>query len=242
MSKNEKLSGFIDNVYNKDIMEVLKELPDKSIDCIYSDPDYNVGIKYNNVSYTTNFKDYINWCTSWSKESHRVLKENGNFFIINYPRNNAFLWTSYLDGAFAEVNEYVWIYHTNVGHSKRKFTTAHRSILHCTKSHDNKFYKRNVAEPYQNPTDKRIRKLLQSGKPGRMPYSWLEFNLVKNVGFTKTFHSCQIPEGLSKTLIRSSTRANDVVLILFGGSGSEIVTVQKHEATLHFCRNRQEIL
>jgi len=147
--------------------------------------------------------------------------------VINYPKNNAYLRTRYFDEAFYDVNEYVWVYNTNIGHSTQKFTTAHRSILHCTKSKDNKFYKDNVAVAYQNPTDKRIKKLVSQGKKGRMPYSWLYYDLVKNVGLTKTFHSCQIPEGLSKTLIASCTQPKDMVLILFGGSGSEIVECKK---------------
>ena len=80
-----------------------------------------------------------------------------------------------------------------------------------------------MAVEYENPTDKRIKKLIARGEPGRMPYSWLYYDLVKNVGITKTFHSCQIPEGLSGTLIKSSTKPRDVVLILFGGSGSEVI-------------------
>jgi site-specific DNA-methyltransferase (adenine-specific) len=210
-----------------DIMELLRKLPDNSIDLVYADPDYNVGIKYNNKSYTKSFSDYIEWCKSWSKESNRVLKEDGNFFIINYPKNNAYLRTQYLDNAFYDINEYVWIYNTNIGHSYRHFTTAHRSILHCTKSKNNKFYKENVAQEYKNPTDRRIKALLNSGKKGRMPYSWLYFDLVKNVNYTKTFHACQIPEDLSRTLIASCTKPGDVALILFGGSGSEVIECKK---------------
>ena len=48
--------------------------------------------------------------------------------------------------------DYVWVYNTNVGHTNRRFTTAHRSILHATKSRNNRFYKEQVAQPYQNPT------------------------------------------------------------------------------------------
>ncbi|MBF8267163.1 MAG: methylase domain protein [Dehalococcoidia bacterium] len=55
-----------------------------------------------------------------------------------------------------------------------------------------------------------------------MPYSWVYFNLVKNVSKQKTFHSCQIPEQLSELLIKASTEENDVVFIPFGGSGAEI--------------------
>jgi len=225
------IGSFEDRVFNEDVLELLQRLPDNSVDCIYADPDYNVGIKYNDVSYTKKFEDYISWCIAWSKESHRVLKEDGNFFIINYPKNNAYLRTRYLDEAFFNVNEYVWVYRTNIGHSKKHFTTAHRSILHCTKSKENKFYKENVAQPYENPTDRRIRKIISSGGAGRMPYSWLYYDLVKNVGINKTFHSCQIPEELSGTLIKSSTQPGDLVLILFGGSGSEIsqcIALKRH--------------
>ncbi len=227
MKSEGKLLRFIDQVYNGDVIDLLKEIPDNSVDCVYADPDYNVGRKYNNKSYTKSFQEYIDWCKSWAIESHRILKEDGNFFIINYPKNNAYLQTQYLDGAFYKVIEYVWVYNTNIGHSNRHFTTAHRSILHCTKSKKNKFYKENVALEYKNPTDKRIKALLRSGKKGRMPYSWLYFDLVKNVNMTKTFHSCQIPEGLSRTLIASCTKPGDVAMILFGGSGSEIVECMK---------------
>lgn len=57
---------------------------------------------------------------------------------------------------------------------------------------------------------------------GRMPYDWFYFDLVKNVSREKTFHVCQIPHGLSEMLIKSCTEPKDIVLILFGGSGSEI--------------------
>lgn len=221
------ITDFLDRVYNEDILDLLKRLPDNSIDCIYADPDYNAGVKYNRRSYSRPFEDYIAWCVLWSQECRRVLKEEGNFFIINYPKNNAHLRVNYLDKAFATVNEYVWVYNTNIGHSKHKFTTAHRSILHCTKSENNKFYRDNVAVEYKNPTDRRIMELLDQGKKGRMPYSWFYFDLVKNVSRSKTFHSCQIPEKLSRTLILSCTMPSDVVLVLFGGSGSEIVECKK---------------
>jgi DNA modification methylase len=55
-----------------------------------------------------------------------------------------------------------------------------------------------------------------------MPYDWLYFDLVKNVSREKTFHACQIPQRLAEMLILSCTMPKDVILILFGGSGSEI--------------------
>jgi site-specific DNA-methyltransferase (adenine-specific) len=219
--------NILNQIYNEDIITLLKRIPDNSIDMIYSDPDYNVGIKYNKNSYTKKFGEYINWYVGLAKESLRVLKGDGNMFFINYPKQNAFLWVNYLDNACYNVHEYVWIYNTNIGHSPKKFTTAHRTILHCTKTKNNKWFKNNVAEPYLNPTDKRILKNIAGGSKGRMPYSWLYYNLVKNVSKDKTFHACQIPLGLVEKLILASTRENDLVFIHFGGSGNEIFLTKK---------------
>lgn len=216
------INNYLNRVFLKDIFELLKELPDKSIDMIYGDPDYNVGIKYGDKSYTKNFDEYIEWYTGLAEESLRVLKNSGNMFLINYPKQNAYLRVKYLDKACYEVSDYVWIYNTNVGHTPKRFTTAHRSILHCRKTKDSNFYKDNVAVPYQNPTDKRIIYNIANGSKGRMPYDWLYFNLVKNVSPEKTFHACQIPQKLSELLIKSCTMPQDIVLVLFGGSGSEI--------------------
>lgn len=220
--QNVNLKKYLNKVFLKDITELLKELPDQCVDMVYGDPDYNVGIKYGDKSYTRTFDEYIEWYVELAKESLRVLKDTGNMFLINYPKQNAYLRVKYLDDACYENSEYVWVYNTNVGHSPNRFTTAHRSILHCRKTKDNKFYKENVAVPYKNPTDKRILNNLSNGSKGRMPYDWFYFDLVKNVSKEKTFHACQIPQKLSEMLIKSCTVPNDVVLILFGGSGSEI--------------------
>jgi len=209
-------------VFLKDIFDLLRELPDKSIDMIFGDPDYNVGVKYGEKSYTKSFNEYIEWYINLTKESLRVLKDTGNMFLINYPKQNAYLRVKCLDEVCYEVSEYVWLYNTNVGHTPKRFTTAHRSILHCRKTKGSVFYKDNVAVPYQNPTDRRIKMNMANGSKGRMPYDWQYFNLVKNVSKEKTIHACQIPQQLSELLIKSCTKPQDIVLVLFGGSGSEI--------------------
>jgi DNA modification methylase len=213
---------YLNKIFLKDVMELLKELPDECIDMVYGDPDYNVGIRYGDKSYTRNFDEYIEWYIELARQSLRVLKDTGNMFLMNYPKQNAYLRVKYLDGVCYEVSDYVWVYNTNVGHSPHRFTTAHRSILHCRKTSRSKFYKDNVAVPYKNPTDRRILQNLANGSKGRMPYDWLYFDLVKNVSKEKTFHACQIPQRLSEVLIKSCTVPKDIVLILFGGSGSEI--------------------
>lgn len=217
------MEKYRNKVFNKDVLKILKELPDNCIDMIYGDPDYNVGINYSGKKYKTKWDDYIKWYIELSSECLRVLKPTGNLFMMNYPKQNAHLRVNFLDEYAYDVQDYVWIYNTNVGHTPRRLTTAHRSILHATKSKDNSFYKDNIAQPYKNPTDKRILGRIAAGHSGRMPYSWFYYDLVKNVNKDKTFHSCQIPLPLVEMLIKSCTKEGDDCFILFGGSGSELI-------------------
>jgi len=231
--------NYRNKVLRQDVMEVLRALPGNSLDMIYGDPDYNVGVKYAGQSYTKKWDAYIAWYGALATECMRVLKPDGNAFFINYPKQNAYLRVQHLDRlaqmSGGDVRDYVWVYNSNVGHSPRRFTTAHRSILHATKSRHNRFYKSQVAQPYKNPDDRRIRERIANGHKGRMPYSWLQYQLVKNVSRDKTFHACQIPLRLVRLLMNASTRKGDSIFILFGGSGSEICLAQKLERQFLSC-------
>jgi len=217
----------INTVYLGDVMELMRQLPDRSVDMIYSDPDYNVGVRYNGRSYKRSFEDYIAWYIELARESLRVLKDDGNMFFINYPKQNAHLRVRFLDEACYTVHDYVWVYNSSIGHSPKHFTTAHRSILHCRKARDSKFFKDQVAQPYQNMKDKRIIQKIVQGSKGRMPYSWFYFDMVKNVSREKTAHPCQIPQKLAEMLILSCTQVGDLVLVHFGGSGSELLVCHR---------------
>jgi site-specific DNA-methyltransferase (adenine-specific) len=234
------IEEFRNKIFNCDVMDILKKLPDNSIDTIYGDPDYNVGINYAGNDYTKKWDEYIVWYIELVKESMRVLKPKGNLFMMNYPKQNAYLRVKYLDDASYDVQEYVWIYNTNVGHSPKRFTTAHRSILHARKSKDNNFYKNQVALPYENLTDKRIKKRIIEGHIGKMPYSWFYFDLVKNVSKNKTLHACQIPLKLVEMLIKASTKEHDDIFILFGGSGTELSLCKKLNRNFISCELHEE--
>ena len=74
MSKT--ITKHLNKVFFGDVLELLKKIPDKSVDAIYSDPDYNVGIKYGSESYTVSFDEYINWYITLSKESLSTRKDS----------------------------------------------------------------------------------------------------------------------------------------------------------------------
>lgn len=59
-----------------DAFELLKQLPDKSVDLVLIDPPYNIGKdEWDKV------ENYTEWFGSVLKEIERVLKENGSFYF-----------------------------------------------------------------------------------------------------------------------------------------------------------------
>ena len=49
----QKIDNFRNKILNEDVLKVLKQLPDNSLDMVYGDPDYNVGINYAGKNYST---------------------------------------------------------------------------------------------------------------------------------------------------------------------------------------------
>jgi len=220
----------LNKIYNIDVFKMLKKIDDESVDLFLADPDYNVGVKYSGKSYKIDFDNYISKYISLASEACRVLKPTGHALFINYDRNNSYLRVMYLDKAFYDTANYVWVYFTNTGFSPNKLTTAHRSILHARKSKNSIMYKDSIAEEYKNPEDKRIKQLIRHGSKGRMPYSWKYCNQIKNVSKKKvglSYHPCIIPDDISSLFIKGMTKIGDLVVIPYAGSGSEIDVCRK---------------
>lgn len=206
-----------------DSLEIMGKIPSESIDLIITDPPFNIGKDYGGVyKDKKKFDEYIEWCKEWLLECIRLLKKDGSLYLFNYPENNAYL-LPFLQQHMVFKRWMTWHYPTNTGHSKTNFTRTQHSILFFTKTKEHKFNRMDVAEPYKNPTDKRIQERLKNGSNGRTPYDVFQFNLVKNVSKDKTPHPCQIPVPLLKIFIKASSNEGDIVLDPFAGSFSTCV-------------------
>ena len=202
-----------------DCLVELKKIPKETIDLVLTDPPFNIGKNYGLYKDKMNKEDYIEWCEKWLTECMRILKPTGSLYLFNYPENNAYLMP-FLDKHLIFRRWMTWHYPTNTGHSKRNYTRTQHSILFYTKSEKYTFNREAVAQPYRNPTDKRIKELIKNGKNGTAPYDVFHFNIVKNVSKEKTAHPCQLPKELLKIFIKASTNEGDVILDAFAGSFS----------------------
>ena len=202
-------------------------LPLKNIQTVIVDPPYNI-----NFNYGKNYKDNMN-PDEYKKLMYDVLnlsfrstKKASSMFLINYPEIIAELFQT-IKLTDWRIHQWIsWVYPSNIGHSKRKFTTAQRSILWLTKE-EPKIYIDRVSQPYKNPTDRRVKKLIESGKTGTNLYNWWEINLVKNVSKDKELYVNQIPREVLKRLILVTTDKRNIVLDPMCGTGSTALTAQE---------------
>ncbi|MFA7708259.1 MAG: DNA methyltransferase [Candidatus Pacearchaeota archaeon] len=206
-----------------DCVNELRKLEPESIDLIITDPPFNIGKKYNSYADNKSKEEYLSWCESWLIECVRVLKTGGALYLFNYPENNAYLM-QFLDRHLTFKRWMTWHYPVNTGMSPTNFTRSQHSILFYIKGEKpNLFNKNDIAEPYRNPTDRRIKERIKNGSKGKTPYDVFQFNLVKNVSKDKTAHPCQIPVQLLEIFVKASSNKGDKILDPFGGSFSTAV-------------------
>jgi DNA modification methylase len=162
-----------------------------------TDPPYNQGYAYNQYKDRMSETEYI----------ELLSKIPTPCVIIHYPEETINLLPKALNVKCEQV--VCWVYNSNTGKQSRLI-----SWWGC-KPDFNK-----VRQPYKNLNDKRIIKRIEEGKTGAKLYDWWEVNQVKNVSKEKTAHPCQIPEEIIKRIILTTAKENDVIIDVFGGSGT----------------------
>ena len=184
-----------------DCLELMKDIPDESIDLIITDPPYKIvqggctnkavrlkgsnqeqlkkGILFNNNSMKF---------SEWVPEVYRVLKNNSHCYIMSNDRNINELLNVCKNTGFKLLNILVW------GKSKHS---------------PNRYYLKNCEFII----------FLRKGKAKNInKMGTKQLLLVNNVETKK--HPSEKPIELMKILIENSSNENDVVLECFMGSGS----------------------
>lgn len=188
------------DLYNYDCFDVLgsEDLKGKKI-CIVTDPPFNINYKYNS------YKDNLPEEEYWEFLSEVFTMSGYPFVVIHYPEELYKL--SFQVGIFPE-KVVSWVYNAN---TKKQ----HRDIAFFGIKPD--FSK--VKQPYKNPNDKRVKKLIESGKTGTDLYDWWFINQVKNVSKEKTSHPCQMPLEVMKNVV-GIIPEDYIIMDPFMGSGT----------------------
>ena len=84
MSLIEKIEDVTGQIITGNCVEVMKTLPEGSVDLIVSSPPYNANIKYDVYDDGLSMDDYWKFTIDWLSESFRVLKDDGRI-AVNVP-------------------------------------------------------------------------------------------------------------------------------------------------------------
>lgn len=201
--------------YFGDCLEILPTLEKSNL--IITDPPYNIGWTYSST-FSDKRKDYHKWCEKWTNLCINNLKDNSVLAIINYPENNNILYNYLINRKDLNfIQQIIWCYNTNVGHSKKKYTRSYRTILLFSKGLNYTFNA--LKQPYKNPKDKRIKERMANGHIGTNLYDVWNIDLCKNVSKTKKNNGInQLPQELCERLIKTFSKPYDKVLDPFAGN------------------------
>lgn len=197
------------NENSKDIYNMGKELPDKLI--IITDPPYNIGYNYDEYDDNMTEDNYIEMIAELSFVTDKII-------IIHYPEETM----KYFVPALGIPDDVItWCYNSNLPGRQSRLINWYGLKPDLN----------NVKFPYQNPTDKRIKRRIANGSKGRRSYDWFsDINLQKNVTKTKegNLHTCPLPLKLMERIIKYLPSEYDDYTILdpFCGSGTTLLAAQ----------------
>ena len=186
-----------------DCLELMKDIPDGSIDLIVTDPPYRTisgghntpkwisgygnSVLYKNDGKIFEYNNIDHY--EWLKESYRILKNDSHIYIMTNLLNLFSLKETAEKVGFKLHNLLVW--EKNTCNANRWYMKNCEYIL---------FMRKGKAKPINNKSSKTIHK-----------YN----NIVGN-----KIHPTEKPVELMELYIKNSTKENDVVLDPFMGSGS----------------------
>ena len=218
-------------------MDLLRSMPDGSVQLVVTSPPYNLGKAYEKRSA---LDDYLDWQSTVIAQCVRVLAPRGSICwqVGNYvhageiiPLDIA-LFPAFAKHGLKLRNRIVWHFEHGL-HCSRRLSGRHETILWFTKSDAYTFSLDPIRVPQKYPGKKHFKgpnagKL--SGNPlGKNPGDvWILPN-VKNNHVEKTIHPCQFPVELVERFVLSLSEPGDLVLDPFTGVGTTIAAAIKND-------------
>ena len=215
-----------------DCVELMGELPDESVDMVFTDPPFNVGKKYG-AAHDDRKADYREWCAEWIAECFRVLKPTGTIYLMTIARHLE--WKMPLMAKHGVFVSLIPWKNVSASHDKRRYWNAYQPILCYGKTEDYKFntyaQTRELPKPsWQDARDERQKgQLLDWWDDIPLVYagSVVHPEAVLKPGTCQKAHPCQMPTGIVTRAMMFSSDVGDTVLDPFNGSGTTAVAAKQ---------------
>jgi modification methylase len=218
----------LDKVFVGDCLDIMPRISDGSIDAVFADPPYNLQLGKKTLyraddhsaaravrdewdSFESS-EEYNEFTRKWLSECKRVLKPDGSLWVIGTYHNIFHIGAILQELGFWVLNDILWV-KTNPMPNFRgtRFTNAHETLIWATPRKTGKY-------TFNYETMKQYNNGKQMRSDWHIDICLGAERLKDETG--KSLHTTQKPMELLRRVILSSTRAGDVILDPFFGSGT----------------------
>jgi site-specific DNA-methyltransferase (adenine-specific) len=234
----------LDAVHNLDCLEAMARLPAGSVDLAFADPPFNIGYTYDVYDDKRDDQAYLDWSKQWMQAVHRVLKNDGTFWLAIGDEYAAELKVTATQQLGFVCRSWVVWYYTFGVNCKYKFTRSHAHLFYFVKDPQSFTFN---DQAVRVPSARQLVYADRRANPkGRLPDdTWIlrpqdlpdgfrpdqdTWYFPRVAGTFKEragFHGCQMPEQLLGRIIRACSNEGDLVLDPFAGSGTTLAVAKK---------------
>lgn len=228
----------VSDILNKTILgnslEVVKFLPEKSVDLLIADPPYNLDKDFNGNKFKeTSDNSYWEYTNEWLSAVKPLLKKTASIYVCCDWKSSLIIG-DVLKKHFIVQNRITWQREKGRG-AKRNWKNGMEDIWFATVSNDYIFnvndvkIRRKVIAPYkENGKPKDWQKTKGGNFRDTFPSNfWDDISIPFWSMPENTAHPTQKSEKLLAKLILASSNEGDIVFDPFLGSGSTSVTAKK---------------
>lgn len=215
-------------LYQGDCFEILKDIPENSIDMIFADPPYflssgsftcqngkMVSVKKGDWDLSNGTKKNFEFHKSWIAACKRILKPNGTIWISGTYHSIYQCGLALEVNKFHILNDIAWFKpNASPNLSCRFFTASHETLIWARKEQKEKHkFNYDLMKNGSWPED-------QFKKPGLQMRSVWSINTPKPIEKKFGKHPTQKPVDLLKRIVLASTNKGDRILDPFTGSST----------------------
>jgi len=216
----------LNSIVKGDCIEVMRSLPEKSVDLIFADPPYFLQLdgelrrpdnsRVNGVEENwdrfDSFAAYDEFSHNWLDAARRLLKPKGTIWVIGSYHNIFRVGAILQDLGYWILNDIVWRKTNPMPNFKgTRFTNAHETMIWATPHADQKY-------TFNYDAMKALNEDLQMRSDWHIPIC-TGGERIKGDDGSKA-HPTQKPEALLHRVIVSSSNPGDIVLDPFFGTGT----------------------
>lgn len=210
-------------IFHGDALEVLKQIPDESVDLVFVDPPYNIGKNFAGMrdKWQTD-EEYLEWCYEWIDLCLKKLKSNGSIYLMTSTQFMPY-FDLYVRDKVTILSRIVWSYDSSGVQAKKYYGSMYEPILYCVK--DKNDYTFNAEDILVEAKTGAQRKLIDYRKNPPQPYKTEKvpgnvWNIARVRYRMEEYenHPTQKPVSLLERIIKASSNEGDVVLDPFSGT------------------------